>query len=242
MTAYSKSFGVAVGALMVLIAAGHAFADTLPVKGGTASVDVSATQMTRVFVRDDKIVASRNLSDPNGPQLLTQSDQTTGDLYIGFDGDAVGRTYSIYVTTQSGEVIQLVLKPTQIDPTSIELLEEHHRSQGNSAPGVPKTNGYAETLIAFEKVMFNNDLVDGVTYQPVNDGGQETKHFFVRTLGYYHADGLTGTVLSLSNHSTVPQQLTDEQFLVRNVLAVGVTQDIVQPGQEVRVFVVEQSQ
>jgi conjugal transfer pilus assembly protein TraK len=229
-------------ALALLAVGAPALADTVSAKGGSVSVDISAKQMSRIFVRDDKIIAARSLDDPNGPQLITQSDANTGDLYVGFDADAIGRSYSLFLTTQSGEVIQVLLKPTDIDPTSIEILEEHHRSQETTAPGVSKANGYAETIVAFEKLMFNGQTTDGVTYRQINDAGQETRHFLVRTLGYYHTDGLVGTVLSLTNHSTVPQELAPEQFLVRHVLAAGVSGEMVQPGEEVRVYIVEEAQ
>lgn len=136
----------------------------------------------------------------------------------------------------------MLLRPTNIDPSSVEILEEHHKSAANSAPNVAKANGYTETVVSFEKVMFNGAPVEGISYRPISDNGQDTKHFRIRTVGFYHAEGLTGTVLSLTNHSTVPQQLTSEQFLVKNVLAAGVTQEIVQPGQEAFVYIVEESQ
>lgn len=230
------------GVVALLSASYPALADTVTAKGGSVSIDVSSKQMSRIFVRDDKIIAARSLDDPNGPQLITQSDANTGDLYVGFDADAVGRTYSLFLTTQSGEVIQVLLKPTDIDPSSVEILEEHHRSQQTTAPGVNKANGYAETIVAFEKLMFNGQTTDGVTYRPIQDKGQETRHFLVRTVGYYHTDGLTGTVLSLTNHTTVPQELAPEQFLVRHVLAAGVSNEMVQPGEEVKVYIVEEAQ
>ncbi len=236
---HSRIIGFA--AVGLAASAPMALADPAAVKNGSVSVDVSASQMSRLFVRDDKIVAIRSMSDPNGPQLITQSDSTTGDVYVGFDGDAVGRTYSVFLTTASGEVVQALLHPTNIDPSSVEILEERHKSAQNSAPGVAKSNGYTETIVAFEKVMFNGLPVDGVTYRPVSDQGTDTKHFRIRTVGFYHVDGLTGTVLSITNHSTVPQELTSEQFLVKNVLAAGVTNEIVQPGQEALVYIVEES-
>ena len=226
----------------ILASAGLAAAETVVEKQGSVTVDVSASQMSRIYVRGDKILSFRQMDDPNGPGLLTQTDENTGDLYVGFDGDATGRSYSMFLTTASGEVVQVILKPTSIDPKSIEIVPELHMTTPQQSKSAVRANGYSEIVVAFEKLMFNGDTADGVSYTPVDDKGTPTQNFNVKTEGYYKTDGLRGIVLYMVNRSTVPQEITAERFLVKHVIAAGVTNELVQPGSATRVFIVEEDQ
>ena len=216
-------------------------ADTLQVKGGTVSVDVAAQQMSRILVKGEKITAVRSLDDPSGPQVLVQNDATTGDVFVGFDGDTAGRTFSLFVTTDTGETLQVLLHPGEGAAKTIELVPE---LKATAQPGAVslKANGYAETIAAFMKLMFNSQVADGVTYTPVDDKGETTAHLNIRTVGYYHAAGIRGIVLYVTNRDTVPQALKAEQFLVKHVIAAGVSNEMLKPGDSAQVYIAEEAQ
>ncbi len=216
-------------------------ADTLQVKGGTVSVDVAAQQMSRLVVRGEKITAVRSLDDPSGPQVLVQNDATTGDVFVGFDGDTSGRTFSLFVTTDAGETVQVLLHPSEGAAKTIELLPELKATTQSGAVSL-KTNGYAETVTAFMKLMFNSQTADGVTYTPVDDKGETTAHLNLRTVGYYRAAGIRGIVLYVTNRDTVPQVLKAEQFLVKHVIAAGVSNEMLKPGDSAQVYIAEEAQ
>ncbi len=217
-----------------------ALADTVPVKGGTASVDVSATQMSRLLVQGEKITSVRSLDDPNGPQVLIQNDAATGDVFIGFDGDTSGRTFSLFVTTDGGETAQVLLHPGDGPAKTIELVPET-KAASRAAPML-RTNGYSETVTAFMKLMFNDQVTEGVTYEPASERPSEVNHLSVRTLGYYHAAGLRGIVLAITNRDTAPRALPAEQFLVRHVMAAGVSNELLEAGDTARVYIEEEAQ
>lgn len=229
--------GVAVAAML---AGSPALADTVAVKGGTASVDISATQMSRLLVQGEKITSVRSLDDPNGPQVLIQNDAATGDVFLGFDGDTTGRTFSIFVTTDGGETAQILLHPGDGPAKTIELVPET-KATARPAPML-RTSGYSETVTAFMKLMFNDQLTDGVTYEPATERPSEVNHLAIRTLGYYHAAGLRGIVLSITNRDTVPHALPAEQFLVRHVIAAGVSNELLEAGDTARVYIEEEAQ
>lgn len=229
--------GVTVAAVL---AAMPAFADPVSVKGGTASVDVSATQMSRLLVQGAKITSVRSLDDPNGPQVLIQNDAATGDVFLGFDGDTTGRTFSIFVTTDGGDTAQVLLHPGDGPARTIELVPET-KSAPRAAPML-RSNGYSETVTAFMKLMFNDQVTDGVTYEPATEKPSEVNHLSVRALGYYHAAGLRGIVLSITNRDTVPHALPAEQFLVRHVIAAGVANELLEAGETARVYIEEEAQ
>ena len=112
--------------------ASGALADPLRVKAGSVDIDLSATQMSRIVIQGEKITAVRSLDDPSGPQVLTQNDQATGDLFVGFDGETAGRTFSVFATTDQGETIQLLLHPGDGPARTVEILPELNRMYGSS--------------------------------------------------------------------------------------------------------------
>lgn len=218
-----------------------ACAEVISVKGGTVSIDVSATQMSRLLVQGEKITAVRSLDDPSGPQLLVQNDPATGDVFVGFDGDTAGRTFSLFVTTDQGETVQVLLHPGDGAARTIELVPEIKATAQTGSASL-KVNGYAETVTAFMKLMFNSQVTDGVTYTPVDDEGETTAHLKIRTVGYYRAAGIRGIVLYVTNRDTVPQDLKAEQFLVKHVIAAGVSHEMLKPGDSARVYIAEEAQ
>ncbi len=227
-------------AIAASIASG-ASADPLRVKAGSVDIDLSATQMSRIVIEGEKITAVRSLDDPSGPQVLTQNDQATGDLFVGFDGETAGRTFSVFATTDQGETIQLLLHPGDGPARTVDLLPEGKTNDKVAAP-VLRSNGYAETVTAFMKLMFNNQVTDGVTYEPADDKGQVSDRLNIRTVGYYRAAGLRGIVLFITNRDTVPRTLKPEQFLVAHVIAAGVSNEMLEPGASARVYIEEEAQ
>jgi conjugal transfer pilus assembly protein TraK len=219
----------------------QASADALRVKSGSVEIDLSATQMSRIVIQGEKITAVRSLDDPSGPQVLTQNDPATGDLFVGFDGDTAGRTFSVFATTDQGETIQLLLHPGDGPARTLEIQPEGRATEKLPTPAL-RSNGYAETVTAFMKLMFNNQVTDGVTYEPADDKGQVTDRLNVRTVGYYRAAGLRGIVLFVTNRDSVPRTLRAEHFLVAHVIAAGVSNELLEPGASARVYSEEEAQ
>lgn len=223
-----------------LIMASDAGAEAVTIENGAASVDVSASQMSRIVVRGEKITSVRSLDDPSGPQVLIQNDAATGDVFLGFDGDTAGRTFSLFITTDTGETDQLLLHPDDQPARTIELVPE--TKVGGEGPVSLRTSGYSETVTAFMKLMFNDQVTDGVSYEAADEAPSSNDHLVIRTLGYYRAAGLRGIVLVVTNHDTIPRALPAEQFLVRRVIAAGVSNELLEPGDSARVYIAEEGQ
>ena len=124
---------------------------------------------------------------------------------------------------------------------TIELVPELKATTQTGAVSL-KTNGYAETVTAFMKLMFNSQVTDGVTYTAVDDKGESTAHLNLRTVGYYRAAGIRGIVLYVTNTDTVPRELKAEQFLVKHVIAAGVSNELLKPGDSAQVYIAEEAQ
>ena len=226
--------------LAALTAAQEVSAEVVKAKAGIASVDLSATQMSRIVVQGGKIVSVKSLDDPSGPQLLVQNDASSGDVYVGFDGETAGRTFSAFLTTEEGDTVQLLLHPGDGPARTVEIALES-RMMAQVSPAL-RSPGYSETVAAFLKLMFNGQVAEGVSYEPRQDNGRTADRLLIRTLGYYHTAGLRGIVLLVTNKDSIPQTLNPEQFLVSHVVAAGISNELLQPGESARVYIAEEAE
>ena len=226
--------------LAALTAAQEVSAEVVKAKAGIASVDLSATQMSRIVVQGEKIVSVKSLDDPSGPQLLVQNDASSGDVYVGFDGETAGRTFSAFLTTEEGDTVQLLLHPGDGPARTVEIALES-RMMAQVGPAL-RSAGYSETVAAFLKLMFNGQVAEGVSYEPGQDNGRTADRLLIRTLGYYHTAGLRGIVLLVTNKDSIPRPLNPEQFLVAHVVAAGISNELLQPGESARVYIAEEAE
>ena len=218
--------------------ASAATAETVPVKDGKVTVSVSSAQMTRFTVRGDKIVSAKTMQDPDGPQILLKTNADTGEVFVGFDGDVTGRTFAVYFTTSAGDTDLVVLHPDTSEARNVELAGEVH--QATPGRSTLKMNGYSETLVAFMKVLFNGDPGEGVECRDIAEAPKKTPVFLVTQVRSCSTDGLRGFVLQMQNITNQPAQVTSDQFMLKQVVAAGVSNELVQPGESTRVYVEEE--
>jgi hypothetical protein len=246
--------GAAVAALLL---SNPAWSAQVLAKDGKFEADVSARQMSRISIPGEKIVAIRKLDEPNGPQMLLETDDASGDAFVAFDGDVQGRAFSAFLTTESGKVVQAVLHPTPGEgqtiivglggagvPAGPDGAAGIGPRVSASFAGAPKTDGrspYQEALVAFVRVMFNGDEVDGVTRTSTAWGPSlRAGPFSVRQAWAYDTNGLHGRVLYLTNLGKADEEVRLDAFLVDHVYAVAQSHERLRPGEQGRVFIVEE--
>jgi hypothetical protein len=164
----AKLLAVAAGAVLSAVLATGAASAPILAKDGRFEADVSARQMSRIAIQGEKVVSVRNINDPTGPQVMIETDEATGDVFVGFDGDVSGRAFSVFLTTESGKTVQAVLHPMEAEGQSVIVRLEG--SSGGAAPSGPgpgpqradRRSTYPETLVAFTRLMFTGDMPDGV--------------------------------------------------------------------------------
>lgn len=247
-----KLISAVAGAVLAFAAAPAALAGQVVAKDGRFEADVSARQMSRIAILGDKIESVRKIDDPEGPQILVETDAKTGDAFIGFDGDVSGRAFSVFLVTESGRTLQAVLHPVAaegqtiiVKPDGSTASPQTVASMGLGAPAPPRPDRretYTETLAAFTRLMFNGDDVDGVTRRALNEKSRPAGPFMVRQVWSYDVPGLHGRVIYITNagKETVPVMV--DAFLVEGVLAASASHETLRPGEQGRVFVVEEGQ
>jgi hypothetical protein len=242
------------GILLALIS-GAACADTIAARDGRFEADVSARNITRIAIEGEKVVTVRKIDDAQGPKVSVDVDGSTGDVFVNFDGDVVGRTFSVFLTTQSGKTLEAVLSPRDRDAQTVlvrvvgeaagspaQAGEEEESGRPAPAPADgrgERHEGYPEILTALIRLMFNGVDAPGVERLALNTAPKSAGAFQMQVVETYSVGDLRGTILSLRNTSPIGQPLNARTFLARGVLAAAVSHETVEPGQYARVYIVE---
>jgi hypothetical protein len=243
---------VACAALLVL-AASAAEAATVVATDGRFEAQVSAKGITRIAVAGEKVATVRKTDDAQGPKMSVDVDGATGDVFVEFDGDVIGRAFTAFLTTQSGKTVEAVLSPRNSDGQTVFVrlaadetaaAVAHDGADEAPAPAVepsagPRQAGYPQLLTALVRLMFNDSPAPGVVRSPLNEPVRRAGAFEIRAIESFSVGDLKGTVVSLRNTSPVGQPLYAKVFLTPGVLAAAVTHQTVASGAYARVYIVE---
>ena len=233
-----------------------ALADPVAVHDGRFEADVSARDITRIAIAGEKVSTVRKIDDAQGPKMAVDVDAATGDVFVNFDGDVVGRSFTVFLTTQSGRTVQAILSPRDKDGQTILVRLEREMATapagaaagvGSDADQAPRTSAvrtdrheaYPEILTALIRLMFNQAAAPGVDRTAVTEAPRPAGAFQLQVVETYAVGDLRGTVLSLRNTSRVGQALNAKTFLAPGVLAAAVSHESVDPDQYARVYIVE---
>ena len=241
---------VAASALAVLPAA----ASPVVAHDGQFEADVSARNITRIALVGERVATVRKSDEAQGPKMSVDVDAATGDVFVEFDGDVVGRTFTAFLTTQSGRTVEAVLSPRDKEGQTVLVqlgADAAARGAGpaegadaDAAPAPAQGQGdrhesYPEILTALIRLMFNDAAAPGVDRQGLSEPPRPAGAFEMHAIATFTVGDLKGTVLSLRNRSKVGQPLNARTFLVDHVLAAAVSHETVEPGQLARVYIVE---
>ena len=236
------------GLAVAVVAAAPAGAGVVPAKDGRFEADVSARQMSRISIAGEKVASVRKLDEPGGPQLMVDTDEKSGDVFVAFDGDVAGRAFTAFLTTESGKVVQAILHPVLGEGQTVLVRLEGAAAAGSSpvrpggvAPGAaPAAVAYPERLVQFIRLMFADQGADGVTRRVLGQAAMKAGPFTVRQITAWEADGLHGRVLYVTNVGPAEEPVRLEAFLVERVLAAATSHERLRPGEQGRVFIVEE--
>ena len=246
------------GAAIAAVVSGAALAAPVIARDGRFEADVSARQMSRISIVGEKIASVRKLDEPGGPQLIVETDEASGDAFIAFDGDVAGRAFSAFLTTESGKVVQAVLRPAPGEAQTVLVRLEgvppgppaaaaraETTPAGLSMPPVGAnatgpSSPYQERLVQFVRLMFNDQDAEGVTRRVTGAAPMKAGPFTVRQVTAWDSAGLHGRVLYVTNIGKAEEVVRLEAFLVERVYAAATSHERLRPGEQGRVFIVEE--
>lgn len=227
-----------VGAALCALACAPAAADPVQARNGRFEASVSGSQMSRVVIVGEKIVEVRTVNDPEGPQMIVEA-ADTGDVFVAFDAEAMGKSFSAFFITSSGRTIQGVLTPGAMDGQTVQVLPEAV-AQGRIEQRADRRSPYQETVTGLIRLMFNGEAPEGVVRLRPKTSEVKAGSFAIRVAEVYDVQGLRGQVLEVRNASPTKQAVVGDSFFVAGVLAVAVSSDELQPNATARVFLVEE--
>ena len=230
------------GLVILLWGFNPAYGETIQAKDGRFEAQVSADQMSRITILSDKIVSVRTINDPAVPQMLIEAEETTGDVYVAFDGDPEGRTYTAFLVTATGRTVQATLQAAPLDGQTVKvsLPEASTGPAGSLAQRSDRRSGYTETVSALIRLMFNSQGADGVERTQSAQPPTRVGPYELAVVETYQVAGLKGQVLSIKNASDQSVPVLAESFLIAGVWAVASDRDELMPGASGRVFLVEE--
>lgn len=211
------------------------------IQNGSFEATVSAEQLSRVSIVGDRIVSVRTMQDPEGPQMLVEAEEATGDVYVGFDGPAVGRTFSLFLVTASGRTVQGNLNVAGVPGQTVLVAGGEATPSGPSVDRTERRSDYLETVTAIVRVMFRGDQPEGIRCFNRQGQSREMGPYAVRLVRTCEAAGFRGQELNLQNSSAEATPVLVDPFLVAGVVAAAADRDELLPGASARVFLVEEN-
>lgn len=214
----------------------------LKIENGAFEAAVSVDELSRITILGDKIVSVRSLQDPEGPQMLVEAEESTGDVYVGFDGPAMGRTFSLFLVTESGRTVQAKLVASAISGQTIQVAGavDPSLNAGSSVDRTERRSDYMETITAIVRVMFRGDSPANVRCTVRNGASRDVGPYKLRVVRTCEVGPYRGVEMALQNSSDALAPLLVDPFLVAGVVAAAADRDELQPGASGRVFLVEE--
>ena len=188
---------------------------------------ISLYDLNRIEVRGDRI----NQVFGNGGAFVVDHDSDKGHLYIKPSPTNGRRPISLSITTENGDVQDLILTPFDM-PSETVLLKSAYRA--------PTKQG-KHILLGFMK-----DLVQGVVQSKYEvDHGVEEMPLWdsieTKRITTYKSGDLYGEILSFKNEGEEPVALHETHFITmgeetNTVLAIGLEKYEVGPGEGTKVY------
>lgn len=191
--------------------------------GGVVSGYVSAGGITRLSFTGDAAASSPLRQGGAGPGFSLVHEAATGDLYVTLardpaDGERAGAV-SFFVTTRAGFTYQVELAARDVPSTQIEVRNpELALRLAEKAIASAPLDARIATLT---RAMWAGSLADGFAVDLQSGRERAFGSVRVKVLATYRGPDMTGRVLSVRNPSPGEVEVTEDQFLIPDVLAVA---------------------
>ena len=210
-------------------------------EGSPKNVEISNKELTRISIEGGRIARMQFTDD----EIDYKKDDALGEIYI---TPMVKKPISAFVIAESGKNYLLVLKPTNKPADSIMIREGLVRDQAAMQAAqfakerknaiARNSEAYMSAVKKFIYGMATGDLGDDISK---SISGEQVplwnESLLIRTARYTTPD-LYGQSFTLSNVSSSPMVLEEQEFYKKNVIAVAIRQLVLQPGEQTELFVV----
>jgi conjugal transfer pilus assembly protein TraK len=162
----------------------------------TALFKISANQLNRIFVDNDRIESLRGLS--GNYQLL--KDEKVGAVFIKPQTNYAVKPFNVFVSTEKGHSYTLFLTPVLIPAQTIKIMPASPVKE--KATAWEKSASYQDILIQLINGMAKGEAPDGYAfiYPKKNTVHKISDNLSIQLLAIYEGSQLQGEVWQVNNH------------------------------------------
>ena len=183
----------------------------------TKNITISAHELSRIFVKEDRIQNVRGLE---GAYILTK-DAAQGQVYIKPTPPYQTKAFNLFVTTEKARNFNLVVTAATISGQDIELKPT---TPSKEAESWEKNSDYSQVLIKLISSMINDEVPSGysLVYPDKKTKAIKYDNFTTKLQKRYLGKNLYGEVLLVQNRHNSPLNLTEQMFYQEGTRAVTI--------------------
>ena len=197
------------------------------VDNGSTTAQISATQLTKIFV-DDDFITDLYVSNSD---IQTQIDNETGELFLLPQSPLPEHAFTLMVRTHSGHSYTILAMPVNTPAETIMLLPAGSGSK--KAEHWETSSNYQNLLIRLMKSMSEGSQPEG--YKIIHLDVKEKNYgklgniAFIKPLTIYKGKQLKGEVYQIINRTDQTIYLTEREFYQVNDRAIALQELTVAP-------------
>ena len=196
----------------------------------TVSAKISTKELSRIFVSNDRIQATRGI---NGAYELMKDEQQ-GMVFIKPTAFYGNRPFNLFVTTEHGHTYNLLLIPMNIPAESIQLKPMSPTIR--LAERWEKNSPYVDMLIQLMNSMVNEKRPDGYAVIPVEGKTYRFPEFTMQLVTVYKGNHLQGEIWCIKNCTKKSLYLKPNQFFQSNTRAIALESEKLTAGEETYLY------
>jgi conjugal transfer pilus assembly protein TraK len=183
----------------------------------TKQITVSAHELSRIFVKGDRIQNVRGLE---GAYLLTK-DEVQGQIFIKPTPPYQTKPFNLFVSTEKGHNFNLLVIATEALGQDIEIKPT---TPNKEAEIWEKGSDYSQILVKLIVGMVKNELPPGYSVVYPDKKTKEVKYDGVtaKLIKRYMGKSLYGEELLITSTCKHPLNLSEEQFYHKGVRAISI--------------------
>lgn len=196
----------------------------------TASAKISAKELSRIFVLNERIQSVRGV---NGVYELIK-DENQGAIYVKPTPYFANKAFNLFITTEQDHTYNLLLMPMDIPAENIEIrslspsLQLSNRWEKNSP--------YVEMLVNFVNSMVNESKIEGFTAINMDSKPITYSKFNMELVTVYKGAQIQGEVWCLTNTTKKTLYIKPSMFFKHDTRAISIESDTIPAGDEVFIY------
>lgn len=205
---------------------------TIPIADNqTKHITISANELSRIFIKDDRIQSVRGLE---GAYILTK-DSNQGQIFIKPTPPYQTRPFNLFITTEKSRNFNLCVKASAVSGQDIELKPT---TPGKEAENWEKNSDYSQILVKLISGMINDEVPSGysVVYPDKKPETIKYTNFTTRLQKRYLGKHLYGEKILVQNRRNSKINLTEQMFYQDGIRAITILDSSVSAKGQTMVF------